>query len=564
VLMAGAAEAARERVEDVVIVGSGVGGLVAALSAHDLGLTSLVIEKSGYLGGTSSWSGGALWAPDNPLMRELGVEDSAEDALRYLEAVVGDAGPSTSTARKRAYVEQAAPMVEFLQRQGIRFVYADGNCDYYPEAPGGHVRGRTLHAELFDTRGLGELERWFRPPQGGISQRIVLRSLAEAPPMTIATRTPAAARVAARVVGRTLGAKLTGRHLVGMGQAITARLLHAVRSRGIEIWRGSAVTGLVVRDGRAEGVKVDRPEGRCQALARRGVLLAAGGFARDEGLRRKHREASSSAWSAVIEEDTGDLISAAAAHGAATALLNEAIWTPMSVPPDGLPIPHLWERSLPGSVIVDSSGSRFCNEATSYMAIGQRMFDRDESVPAIPAWLVFDATHRRRYPLGAAPPGITPRSWITSGYLKRARTLPELAGQCRIDAAALVSTVDRVNVMAARGRDDDFGRGESHHDRVFSDPRVRPNPCLGPLRKAPFYALALYPGDVGTVGGLVTDERARVLREDGSVIPGLYAAGNASAAVMGHSYAGAGATIGPAMTFGYLAALDLVAGPADA
>ena len=552
------------RSADVVVIGAGVGGLTAALRAHDLGLTPLVIEKSEYLGGTSAWSGGAFWAPDNPVMRALGVTDSPWEALRYLEAVVGDAGPSTSTARKRAYVEQAGPCVAFLQHAGIPFVYADGNCDYYPEAPGGHTRGRTLHADIFDTRELGELERWFRPQKGGISQKIILRTLAEAPPMTLSTRSPAAARVAARVVGRTVGAAVTGRHLVGMGQAIAARLLHAVRGRGIEIRRACAVTDLLVSDGRAIGVDIsssatDR-DGPTRVLARRGVLIAAGGYARDEALRRKHREESSSRWSAVIDEDTGDLISAAAAHGAATALLDEAIWTPMSVPPGGVAIPHLWERSLPGSIMVDSSGTRFVNEATSYMAVGQRMFERNATVPAIPSWLVFDARHRRRYPLGAAPPGVTPRSWLTSGYLKKAGDLASLARACGIDPGGLTATVGRFNELAARGHDDDFGRGDSRHDRVFSDPRVGPNPCLGPLARAPYYAVAVYPGDVGTVGGLVTDEHARVLREDGGPIEGLYAVGSSAASVTGRVYPASGCGVGSAAIFGFVAAGHLAAG----
>jgi 3-oxosteroid 1-dehydrogenase len=481
----GTSPAQAHRTVDVVVVGAGVGGLTAALRAHDLGLTPLVIEKSEYLGGTSAWSGGAFWAPDSPVMRGLGIGDCPQEALRYLEAVVGDAGPCTSTARKRAYVEHTGAAVAFLQRIGIPFVYADGTCDYYPEAPGGHTRGRTLHADVFDTRELGENERWFRPQKGGISQKIVLRDLGEAPPMTISIRT-AAAKVAARVIGRTVGAAVTGRHLVGMGQAIAARLLHAVHSRHIEIWRASPVTDLLISDGRTIGVGVNR-DGGTRVLASRGVLIAAGGFARADTLRRKHREASSARWAAVIDEDTGDLISAAAAHGAATALLDEAIWTPMSVPPDGVPIPHLWERSLPGSIMVDASGARFCNEATSYMAVGQKMFERNETVPPIPTWLVFDTSHRRRYPLGSAPPWVTPRSWLTSGYLKRAPDLASLARLCDIDAGGLADTVARFNGFAATGHDADFGRGESHHDRVFSDPTVGPNPCLGPLEKAPYY-----------------------------------------------------------------------------
>jgi 3-oxosteroid 1-dehydrogenase len=539
---------------DLIIVGSGAGGLTAALAAASRGLRPLVIEKSRYIGGTSAWSGGALWAPDSPVMRACGVNDSTEDALRYLEAVVGDAGPSTSTARKRAYVERVREVVAFLQGQGLEFVYADGNSDYYPEAPGGSVRGRTHHAAIFDTRRLQEWEPWLRPQKGGISQHIVLRDLAEAPSMVIATRSPRAAKVAARVVGRTLGAKLTGRHRVGMGQAIIAQLMHAARNRGIAVWRNTAVTDLVVENARVTGVVADRGSGSFTVAAGSGVLLTAGGFARNGALRKGYREQASAEWSAVIEEDMGDLITAAMNHGAATSLMDEAIWTPMSIPPNGVAIPHLWERSLPHSIIVDASGSRFCNEATSYMEVGRRMFERDATAKAVPSWIVMDARHRRRYPFGPAPGGITPRSWIRSGYLKKAATLDELARKCDIDPAGLSRTVRRFNGFARTGVDIDFGRGNSHHDRIFSDPRVRPNPTLGALERAPFYAVALYPGDVSTCGGLVTDEHSRVLRETGEPIEALYAAGSTAASFVGRVYPASGCGIGATTVFGFIAA----------
>jgi 3-oxosteroid 1-dehydrogenase len=538
---------------DLVVVGSGVGGLVTALRAHALGLRPVVLEKSALVGGTTAWSGGAFWAPDNPVMRAHGVPDSAADAARYLAAVVGD---DSSPDRQRAYVERAGETVAFLIDAGIPFVHSEGTSDYYPEAPGGHVRGRTLHAEVFDTRELGAWERWFRPQKGGISQRIVLRSLAEAPPMTTATRSLAAARVATRVMARTLGAAATGKHLVGMGQALAARLVGAVVDRGIEIRRECPVTGLLTSStGAVTGVVT--AAGPLEA--RLGVVLAAGGYARRAALRAEHRPGSSPDWSAVIDEDTGDLLDAATALGAATALLDEAIWTPMSVPPDGVPIPHLWERSLPGSIIVDGTGRRFVNEATSYMAVGQAMFARE----AIPGWLVFDATHRRRFPLGAAPPGLTPRSWLRSPdpagppYLHKARDLAGIAAATGIDVTGLRAEVKRFNAFAATGVDEDFGRGESHHDRIFSDPRTGPNPCLGPLATPPYYAVALYPGDVGTVGGLVTDASARVLRGDGSPVPGLYATGSSAATVLGRVYPASGCSIGSAAVFGYLAAAHM-------
>jgi 3-oxosteroid 1-dehydrogenase len=238
--------------------------------------------------------------------------------------------------------------------------------------------------------------------------------------------------------------------------------------------------------------------------------------------------------------------------------MDEAIWTPVSMTPEGAPVAHLWERWLPHAIIVDAGGARYCNESTSYMAVGQAMYDRDAVSPAIPSWLVIDSRHRRRYPFGGALPGITPKSWITSGYMKKADTVEELARQCGIPEADLRATVDRFNRMADAGRDDDFGRGSSRFDLYFHDPTVKPCPVLGAIAQPPFYAVAIYPGDVSTYGGLVTDEHARVLRPDGSVIDGLYAAGSTAASVCGHTYPGAGIAIGGSAAFGYLGARHIV------
>jgi 3-oxosteroid 1-dehydrogenase len=538
---------------DIVVVGAGMAGLTAALAAKAEGLDVLVVEKSEHVGGTSAWSGGVIWAPDNHLMRAAGVADSAADGLRYLEAVVGAA---TSTARKEAYVRTIPEVLRFLERLGMEWVYADGAIDYYPEAPGGMgERGRSVNARMFDTRRLGDREGWFRPQKEGAVFPVVLAHYAEAPPMATMLRSPRGASVAAKVTGRTVWALLRRRRLVSLGQSLMARLLLLAFEQGVPIRRSAPATDLVVADGRVTGVVLDGDE---RVSARHGVLLTAGGYARNTPMRKEFRDPASGDWSLVIPEDTGDLITAARRHGAAVDLMDEAIWTPVSMTPEGAPVAHLWERWLPHAIIVDGLGQRYVNESTSYMAVGQAMYDRDAQAPAIPSWLVIDARHRRRYPFGAALPGLTPRSWIESGYLKKAATLPELADQCGIPAAGLVATVERFNGFAAAGRDDDFGRGASRFDRYFHDPTVKPCPVLGSIEKPPFYAVAIYPGDVSTYGGLVTDEHARVLSTSGAVIDGLYAAGSTAASVCGHRYPGAGIAVGGAAAFGYLAARHIV------
>lgn len=556
--------ATSERTVDVVVVGTGAGGLTAALLARSEGLEVLVLEKAEHIGGTSAWSGGVIWAPDNHLMHAAGVADSAEDGLAYLEAVVGDDGPATTTARKRAYVENIPDMMRFLERLGMEWVYADGAIDYYPEEPGGMgSRGRSVNARMFDTRELGDWEPWFRPQKEGAVFPVVLAHYAEAPPMATMLRSVRGARVAAKVVARTVWALITRKRLVSLGQSLMARLLLAARRQDIEIWRATPATDLVVSDGRVTGVIAQRHGATVRISARHGVLLVAGGYAHNTPMRKEWRDPADGDWSLVIPEDTGDMITAAQRHGAATDLMDEAIWTPVSMTPEGAPVAHLWERWLPHAIIVDAGGSRYCNESTSYMAVGQAMYDRDAVSPAIPSWLIIDSRHRRRYPFGGALPGVTPKSWISSGYMKKADTIEDLARQCGIPAGSLRATVERFNAFAAAGVDDDFGRGSSRFDLYFHDPTVKPCPVLGSIAEPPFYAVAIYPGDVSTYGGLVTDEHARVLRPDGSVIEGLYAAGSTAASVCGHRYPGAGIAIGGSAVFGYLGAQHIVAAARD-
>jgi 3-oxosteroid 1-dehydrogenase len=292
--------------------------------------------------------------------------------------------------------------------------------------------------------------------------------------------------------------------------------------------------------------------------ARRGVLLSAGGFAHNAEMRRKYGgdQPNDGAWTSANPGDTGEVIDLAMQAGAAVDLMDEAWWIQTSVLPNGTKLMHISERTRPGSIMVDSRGQRFVNEAASYMEVGKEQYARSRVADALPCWLVFDTRFRRRYPFVMTPPAITPKEWITSGYLRRADTLEDLARDCGIDPDGLAQTVTRFNEHARRGQDPDFHRGEARYDHWYGDPAHQPNPSLGPLDKPPYYAVAVWPGDVGTCGGLLTDEHGRVRREDGSTIPGLYATGNTTATVMGRRYLGAGASIGSSMVFAFVAARD--------
>jgi 3-oxosteroid 1-dehydrogenase len=539
---------------DVLIVGSG-GGLVAALVAADTGLAALVIEKQERVGGSTAMSGGVAWIPNNPVILARGVGDSYEDAMRYFEAVVGDAGPASSRERRHAYLTEGPAMVSFLQKQGIEFIHCDGYSDYYSNAPGGKDRGRSIETVPYDARNLGP---WREKLQPGYLSGIAIHT-GEVAAISAPHRSLRNLVVAARVFARNAKARLTGQYLLSNGAALVAFLLDAAVKKEIPIWTRTACRDLVVEDGAVVGVVAERKGKVLRIRARRGVLLAAGGFARNAEMRRKYsgEQPNEARWTSANPGDTGEMIEAAMRLGAAVDLMDEAWWSQSAMLPDGTPLMHIGERTRPHSIMVDAKGQRFVNEAASYMEVGRAQYARDRSVPALPCWLVADARHRRRYPWGLTPPMRTPKAWIETGFMKKARSPRELAEQCGIDADAFVKTVERFNEYAARGEDPDFQRGASAYDRYYGDPAHRPNPSLGTLAKPPFYAVAIYPGDVGTCGGLLTDEHARVLRGDGTFIAGLYATGNTTATVMGRHYLGAGASIGASLIFAYIAARNM-------
>lgn len=537
---------------DLVIVGSGGGALCAALAGHGAGLRVLVIEKQPVVGGSTALSGGVLWLPDNPVSKAAGVQDSREDARRYLAATVGDAGPSTSPARKEAFLDAVTPMVEFLQSRGIPFRHCEGYSDYYDDRPGGKARGRSLETELFDVTELGP---WLEKFPASVSNRPVPLLTSEVARVTMATRTIPGAVTGARVAWRGLVARVKGRQVKGSGPALQGRMLKAVLAAGIPVWTEAPVTDLIVAKGRVCGVLVRRGGRELRVRADRGVLLNSGGFSRSERMRKEYgREPASTAWTSANRGDTGEVMEAAMRCGAAIDLMDEAWWIPSSVQPDGRPLFAVHERSKPYAIMVDGTGERYTNEAASYMEVGQAMYRRNETVPAVPSWWITDSRNRRRYMWGQNQPGRTKPEWLECGYFIEADTIEDLAAHCGLPPGALRATIDRYNEGARRGVDPDFQKGERAYDRYYGDPRCKPNPCVGPVAKPPFYAVRLYPGDVGTCGGLLTDSCARVVGTDGAPVPGLYATGNCTASVMGRCYPGAGASIGASFVFGWVAA----------
>jgi 3-oxosteroid 1-dehydrogenase len=541
---------------DVVIVGSGAAGMTAALTAAEHRLSVIVIEKAGAWGGSTARSGGGIWAPGNAVLRKAGVHDTPAAASEYLAHVAGEHVPA---ALREAFLEHCADMLDLvLARTPVRFAWVPGYADYYPEAPGGVAAGRSIEPVPFNGRILGaELARLNRPylpvPDGVAIMQADYRWLSLGP------RHPRAVLAGVKVAGRLARRRLLGHRMLSLGQALAGGLRAGLLRAGVPLWLDTELTGLIVEDGRVRGVRASRNGEPTVIRARLGVLLASGGFERNEQMRRDYqREPIGTEWTTGATSNTGDGIVAGMDLGAATGLMDDAWWGP-SIPLPGGPYFCLAERSLPGCILVNGAGQRFVNESAPYVDAVHAMYDgHTPGNPHIPAWLVFDQLYRDRYVFAGLPPGKPlPRRWHAAGAVFHADDLASLAEQTGVDGAGLAKTVTRFNEFAATGHDEDFQRGDSAYDRYYGDPRRKPNPNLAPLTRAPFYAVKIVPGDLGTKGGLVTDERARVLRPDGSVIPCLYAAGNVSSSVMGHSYAGAGATIGPAMTFGYIAARDM-------
>jgi 3-oxosteroid 1-dehydrogenase len=540
---------------DLLIAGSGGGGLVAALAAVDAGIEPLVVEKQALVGGSTGMSGGMIWLPNNPLMQAQGVADSQEDGLAYFDDVIGDIGPASSLARREMFLSAGVEMIDFLLRKGIRMMRCPGWSDYYPNNKGGNAAGRSVEGVPFDAAALGEWSDRIQPAMaknyGFVLTTNELRSV------QYFNRSPRAFAVATRVFLRTKIARLRQRELLTNGASFVGQILKVLLDAGDgdpRVWTNATMDDLVVEDGRVVGARVTRDGVSLNVQARKGVLLAAGGFGHNADMRRQYSadQPNEAKWSIANAGDTGEVLQTAMRLGARTDLLDEAWWLPMALIPDPAAASLGSGRQRPGAIYVDGTGRRFCNESNSYVEVGKAMYANK----AVPCWQVFDHGYVSRYVLGTNPfaKRRVPEALIEKGIVKRAETLAGLASEIGVSAEDLTRTVQRFNAFAAKGLDPDFGRGQSAYNDCLGDPGHRPNAALGPLDRAPYYATRIFPGDVGTCGGVLTNEYAQVIGKHDRVIDGLYATGNITATVMGRTYLGAGGSIANTMVFGYVAA----------
>jgi 3-oxosteroid 1-dehydrogenase len=552
---------------DVVVVGSGAAGLLAALRAADLGLNVVVLEKARRYGGTSATSGGGVWVPCHGLG---GTEDSREAALTYLAGVCkGDFRQD----RVEAFVDNGPAMVRYLEEVGVKLQVFP--CpDYFVPLPGSTYNRFLMPAEI-DGADLGEDVHALREPN--LAFKLFNRySLDLAQASALSNRPPGWQWTAVQIFARYWldrpWRRMSDRdRRLTMGAALIGGLRRALRRREVPIMLDTALTSLVVDAGRVTGVEARRNGAPVTFRARHGVVLAAGGFEQNQAMREQYLPVPSDArWSLTPKAgNTGDAVQAGMAIGAAVESMACNWWAPSTQMPSrddpNVEITHqmFFDHRHPFSLCVNRLGLRFVNESCSYDTFGMAMIaDQQKTGANTPCWMIFDASYRKRYSAGALMPlaamsdRAVPKSWWDS-YLYRAGSLAELARKIDVDPQALSETVERMNGYARAGADPEFGRGAGPYDQAFGDPSIKPNPCLGPVETAPFYAIRVDLGDLGSKGGLKCDACARVMREDGAVIEGLYAVGNSAGAPFGDCYPGAGGTLAPATVFAFIAANDI-------
>lgn len=552
---------------DVLIVGSGNGALTAALSSYEMGVKDLlIVEKSAEIGGTSATSGGGVWIPGNRYAKAAGAQDSFEDAKAYLLNTTPEGAVPEEMVD--SYLRNGPKMIDFLhERSDVRYETLEHYPDYYTNVAGSRTGHRSMEPARFDSSLLGDDVKRLRPSHHmmRLFNRIYFTQV-EAALLTL--QGPGWIKLTLKLIASwalDFAWLIKGNGLgrdVCTGAAGVARLWYSVKKRNIPLWASSPMEELIEEDGRVVGAIIQRDGKKLRVQARKGVILAAGGFERNQQMREEYLPApTSSDWSGGVEGNTGDAIQAGLKLGAATRLMDGAWWcTTVSVPGEPAPRLSVMEKSYPGSCIVNLRGERFANESQNYMAFQKDLYKQhSEAAPCSPMYQIFDARFRRDYIVGPLmtaslkPDWTIPKEWFETKLVGKANTVRELAEQLGIDAENLEKTVGKMNAYAKTGKDLDFQRGDSAYDRYYGDPRFEPNPCLGVIDEAPFYAMRLEAGDFGTQGGLATNLDAQVLKSDGSAIEGLYAVGNCSAAVL-PTYPGPGSTLGPAMTFAYQAA----------
>ena len=555
---------------DVLIIGSGNGAMTAAICCHEMGQQNvLTIEKSKQFGGTSSISGGGVWIPTNRYALEAGAQDSLEEARDYLRSVIPV--DEVSDELLDTYLENGPRVVDFLHNntEHVRYESLEHYPDYFSDNPGAKPGHRSMEPAKINISRLGDEWQQLR-----LSHHMMWMF------DNIAFNQTEANILVSRLKGwGTLTMKLIGKYLIdipwrlkskksreiAMGCAGIARLRLAMKDRDLPLWLNTEMKELVQDDsGRICGVVAERDGKTIRIQASKAVVLACGGFEHNQAMREKYLPApTNSEWSSGHKGNTGDGIDAGIAAGAATAMMDGAWWcTTISVPGEERPRLSIMEKSLPGLIQVNMSGERIANESQNYMTFLLELFDKHtEHHSNVPSYQIFDWNFRNKYVVGPILGKMTsekkiPEEYFANDFLYKADTIEELAEKTGIDVDGLKESVRKMNEYSKTGKDLDLQRGDAHYDRYYGDPEVKPNPCLGPIDTAPFYAMKVDPGDFGTHGGLEINQHAQVLREDNSVIEGLYATGNVARAIL-PPYPGPGSTLGPAMTFAYQAAKNI-------
>ena len=559
-------EAKWDREVDVLVVGTGNGALTAALCNWEMGTEDvLIIEKTDKVGGTSATSGGGIWIPVNHYAKACGADDSAEDAKKYLMGTLF--GEDVPEEMIDTYIEQSPKMLKFLaDRTDVIYESLEHYPDYYTNYDGAKSGHRSLEPKPIAMSELGD--DWKNVRWTHHMMRMFSRiHFTQVEAHTIMTQAPGWKSLLAKMIlGYVTDISWRFRTAIDRrlctGSAGIARLYLSVKKRGIPLLFNSRMTSLIEDGGRVTGAIVQQGGKTLRIGARKGVVLGAGGFEKNQALREQYLPApTNTQWSAGNPANEGDALLAGLSLGAKTRLMKDAWWTTtLCVPDEPTPRLAIMEKSFPGSCVVNRAGERFANESQNYMAFQKDLFaTHSDTSPNAPAWQIFDARFRRNFMVGPLmtaamkPDWQIPKSWFETGFVAKANSIHDLAEQVGIDAQGLEATIAKMNRYAETGTDEDFHRGESAYDRYYADPNIKPNPCLASIDEGPFYAMRIEAGDFGTLGGLDTDVHGRVKLEAGGVVEGLFAVGNCSAAIL-PTYPGPGATLGPAMTMAYQSA----------
>ncbi len=542
---------------DLLVIGSGAGAMTAALRAAHAGLSVLIVEKSSKYGGTSATSGGGLWIPCNHLMSSVGIDDSREKALTYLRELCGN---DVTPENIEAFIDNAPKMLQWLEKNShVRYMAMEHYADYYQELEGAAPGGRSIDPLPYSAKALGD--DFLNLQDNHVQTKVMgMMGYTNIEGAILLSKSPGwfklvlklAFEYFADIPGRLKSRK--SRRLT-MGNALIGRLRRSLMDKNVPLWLNSPAKKILVENGKVSGALIERNNQLVKVNAK-ATILGSGGFEHNQALREKYLPKPTNAnWSSASPANTGDMLLAGLEIGAATHLMDEAWWGPsITLPGEDCSRQLFTERSMPGSIMVNRAGKRFFNESVAYTTAVQAMQKEGNT----PAYVIFDSRYKREYPFGPLLPDTMHLNWMQPPRFKqiltKARDIEELASTIGIDKSGLRKTVDRFNQFAANGKDEDFHRGENAYDLLYGDVRISPNPCLAPIEEGPFYAMEVYPGDIGTKGGLLTNDKAQVLNTEGAPITGLYAIGNTAASVTGRYYPGAGATLGPAMTFGFVAA----------